>query len=225
MTDLAACDIKYLPGVGPQRAAMLNKEAGICTLHDLLYYFPYKYVDRSRIYSIRELDGSMPYIQLKGEIRRFEVAGEGRHRRLIAHFTDGTGFVDLVWFQGIKYLTGKYKVHQEYIVFGRPTAYNGRINIAHPDIDLVSEVQMSSMGLRPYYNTTEKMKRSFLNSNAIEKLVATLVRKRGGKVHTFKITCRSVFPGLRKYPHRGCAVAERNVSTDQKNSWLCISGF
>ena len=168
MTDLAACDIKYLPGVGPQRAAMLNKEAGICTLHDLLYYFPYKYVDRSRIYSIRELDGSMPYIQLKGE---------GRHRRLIAHFTDGTGFVDLVWFQGIKYLTGKYKVHQEYIVFGRPTAYNGRINIAHPDIDLVSEVQMSSMGLRPYYNTTEKMKRSFLNSNAIEKLVATLVRQ------------------------------------------------
>lgn len=177
MTDLAAFDIKYLPGVGPQRAAMLNKEAGICTLHDLLYYFPYKYVDRSRIYSIRELDGSMPYIQLKGEIRSFEVAGEGRHRRLIAHFTDGTGFVDLVWFQGIKYLTGKYKVHQEYIVFGRPTAYNGRINIAHPDIDLVSEVQMSSMGLRPYYNTTEKMKRSFLNSNAIEKLVATLVRQ------------------------------------------------
>ena len=177
MTDLAACDIKYLPGVGPQRAAMLNKEAGICTLHDLLYYFPYKYVDRSRIYSIRELDGSMPCIQLKGEIRSFEVAGEGRHRRLIAHFTDGTGFVDLVWFQGIKYLTGKYKVHQEYIVFGRPTAYNGRINIAHPDIDLVSEVQMSSMGLRPYYNTTEKMKRSFLNSNAIEKLVATLVRQ------------------------------------------------
>lgn len=177
MTDLAACDIKYLPGVGPQRATTLNKEAGICTLHDLLYYFPYKYVDRSRIYSIRELDGSMPYIQLKGEIRSFEVAGEGRHRRLIAHFTDGTGFVDLVWFQGIKYLTGKYKVHQEYIVFGRPTAYNGRINIAHPDIDLVSEVQMSSMGLRPYYNTTEKMKRSFLNSNAIEKLVATLVRQ------------------------------------------------
>ena len=79
MTDLAACDIKYLPGVGPQRAAMLNKEAGIYTLHDLLYYFPYKYVDRSRIYSIRELDGSMPYIQLKGEIRSFEVAGEGRH--------------------------------------------------------------------------------------------------------------------------------------------------
>ena len=105
------------------------------------------------------------------------MAGEGRQRRLIAHFTDGTGFVDLVWFQGIKFLTGKYKVHQEYIVFGRPTVFNGRINIAHPDVDLVTEVRMDAMGLRPYYNTTEKMKRSFLNSNAIEKLMGTLVQQ------------------------------------------------
>lgn len=177
MFDLTTQDIKYLPGVGPQRAVTLNKELGIYTLHDLLYYFPYKYVDRSRIYSIREIDGTMSYIQLKGEIRSFELAGEGRQRRLIAHFTDGTGFVDLVWFQGIKFLTGKYKVHQEYIVFGRPTVFNGRINIAHPDVDLVTEVRMDAMGLRPYYNTTEKMKRSFLNSNAIEKLMGTLVQQ------------------------------------------------
>lgn len=177
MFDLTTQDIKYLPGVGPQRAVTLNKELGIYTLHDLLYYFPYKYVDRSRIYSIREIDGTMPYIQLEGEIRSFELAGEGRQRRLIAHFTDGTGFVDLVWFQGIKFLTGKYKVHQEYIVFGRPTVFNGRINIAHPDVDLVTELRMDAMGLRPYYNTTEKMKRSFLNSNAIEKLMGTLVQQ------------------------------------------------
>ena len=129
------------------------------------------------MYSIREIDGTMSYIQLKGEIRSFELAGEGRQRRLIAHFTDGTGFVDLVWFQGIKFLTGKYKVHQEYIVFGRPTVFNGRINIAHPDVDLVTEVRMDAMGLRPYYNTTEKMKRSFLNSNAIEKLMGTLIQQ------------------------------------------------
>lgn len=177
MFDLTTQDIKYLPGVGPQRAVTLNKELGIYTLHDLLYYFPYKYVDRSRLYSIREIDGAMPYIQLKGEIRSFELAGEGRQRRLIAHFTDGTGFVDLVWFQGIKFLTGKYKVHQEYIVFGRPTVFNGRINIAHPDVDLVTEVRKEAMGLRPYYNATEKMKRSFLNSNAIEKLMGVLVQQ------------------------------------------------
>ena len=177
MFDLTTRDIKYLSGVGPQRAAVLNKELGIYSLHDLLYYFPYKYVDRSRIYSIQEIDGTMPYIQLKGEILSFETAGEGRQRRLIAHFSDGTGVVDLVWFQGIKFIIGKYKVHQEYIVFGKPSAFNGRMNIAHPDIDLASELKLSSMGLQPYYNTTEKMKRSFLNSNMIEKMMNTVVQQ------------------------------------------------
>lgn len=177
MYDLASRDIKYLTGVGPQRASLLGKELGIYTLHDLLYYFPYKYVDRSRIYAIHEIDASMPYIQLKGEIVSFETAGEGRGRRLIAHFTDGSGFVDLVWFQGIKYLLNRYKVHKEYLVFGKPTVFNGRINIAHPDIDAAEEVQPSNLGLQPYYNTTEKMKRSMLNSHAIEKLMATVVKQ------------------------------------------------
>ena len=177
MFDLATRDIKYLSGVGPQRASVLNKELGIYSLHDLLYYFPYKYVDRSRIYYIQEIDGTMPHIQLKGEILSFETAGEGRQRRLIAHFSDGTGIVDLVWFQGIKYLVGKYKVHQEYIVFGKPAFFNGRINIAHPDIDPVSDLKLSSMGLQPYYNTTEKMKRGFLNSHAIEKMMNTVVQQ------------------------------------------------
>ena len=171
MIDLKTRDIKYLQGVGPQRAAMLNKELNIFSLHDLLYNFPYKYVDRSRLYSIREINGNMPYIQLKGQILSFETLGEGRQRRLVAHFSDGTGVVDLVWFQGIKYLTGKYKAHEEYIVFGKPTAFNGRINIAHPDIDSSKDLVLSSMGLQPYYGTTEKMKRSSLNSHALEKLM------------------------------------------------------
>ena len=177
MFDLASRDIKYLSGVGPQRASVLNKELNIYSLHDLLYYFPYKYVDRSRIYYIHEIDGTMPYIQLKGEILGFETIGEGRQRRLIAHFSDGTGIVDLVWFQGIKFLVGKYKVHQEYIVFGKPSVFNGRINIAHPDIDNASELKLSTMGLQPYYNTTEKMKRSSLNSHAIEKMMNAVVQQ------------------------------------------------
>ena len=160
MFDLTTRDIKYLQGVGPQRATMLNKELEIFSLHDLLYYFPYKYVDRSRLYYIHEIDGNMPYIQLKGQILSFETVGEGRQRRLVAHFSDGTGVVDLVWFQGIKYLIGKYKAHEEYIVFGKPTIFNGRINIAHPDIDPAKDLTLSAMGLQPYYNTTEKMKRS-----------------------------------------------------------------
>nr|WP_320037419.1 ATP-dependent DNA helicase RecG [uncultured Bacteroides sp.] len=171
MFDITTRDIKYLPGVGPQKAAILNKELEIYSLHDLLYYFPYKYVDRSRVYYVHEIDGNMPYIQLKGQILSLETFGEGRQRRLVAHFSDGTGVVDLVWFQGIKYIAGKYKAHEEYIVFGKPTVYGGRINIAHPDIDNASELTLSSMGLQPYYNTTEKMKRSFLNSTAMQKLV------------------------------------------------------
>lgn len=174
MFDLSTRDIKYLQGVGPQRAAILNKELQIYSLRDLLYYFPYKYVDRSRLYYIHEIDGNMPYIQLKGEVLSFETIGEGRQRRLVGHFSDGTGVVDLVWFQGLKYVMGKYKAHEEYIVFGKPTVFNGRINIAHPDIDPAGELTLSSMGMQPYYNTTEKMKRSGLNSHTLEKLMKNL---------------------------------------------------
>ena len=174
MFDLSTRDVKYLPGVGPQRAAILNKELNIYSLRDLLYYFPYKYVDRSRLYYIHEIDGNMPYIQLRGRILSFEMFGEGRQRRLVGHFTDGTGVVDLVWFQGLKYITGKYKANEEYIVFGKPTVFNGRINVAHPDIDPAQELTLSTMGLQPYYNTTEKMKRTSLNSHALEKLMKNL---------------------------------------------------
>ena len=174
MPDLSTRDIKFLQGVGPQRAAILNKELNVYSLHDLLYYFPYKYVDRSRLYYIHEIDGNMPYIQLRGRILTFETFGEGRQRRLVAHFSDGTGVVDLVWFQGLKYVTGKYKAGEEYVVFGKPTVFNGRINIAHPDIDPAGELKLSAMGLQPYYNTTEKMKRANLNSHALERLMKNL---------------------------------------------------
>lgn len=174
MFDLATRDIKYLTGVGPQRATVLEKELGIRSLHDLLYYFPYKYIDRSRLYYVHEIDGNMPYIQLRGQILSFEEVGEGYRKRLVAHFSDGTGVVDLVWFQGQKYVTGKYKVRTPYIVFGKPTVFGGRVNIAHPDIDPADELVLSNMGLQPYYNTTERMKRGSLNSRAIEKLVANL---------------------------------------------------
>ena len=174
MPDLSTRDIKFLQGVGPQRASILNKELNVYSLHDLLYYFPYKYVDRSRLYYIHEIDGNMPYIQLRGRILTFEALGEGRQRRLVAHFSDGTGVVDLVWFQGLKYVTGKYKAGEEYVVFGKPTVFNGRINIAHPDIDSAEELKLSAMGLQPYYNTTEKMKRANLNSHALERLMKNL---------------------------------------------------
>ena len=171
MFDSKSFDIKFVPGIGPSRASILNKELNIYSLHDLLYYFPYKHIDRSRLYSIQDIDGNMPFIQLRGQILSFETQGEGRTRRLIAHFSDGTGVVDLVWFQGIKFMEKAYKVRQDYIVFGKPTVFNGRINIAHPDIDPANELVLSTMGLRPFYSTTERMKRSNLTSHVMEKLV------------------------------------------------------
>ena len=175
MLDPTTRDIKYLPGVGEQRAKLLNRELNIYSLHDLLYYFPYRYVDRSRLFKVNEIDGRMPHIQLLGEIRSFEEMGEGASRRLVAHFTDGSGFVDLVWFRGIKYVKGKYKLGVKYVVFGKPTIFGGRANIAHPDIDLADTLQLSEMGLQPYYNTTDRMKRSGLNSQAMAKIISNLL--------------------------------------------------
>ena len=174
MSELSTRDIKYLPGVGPQRAAVLNKELEVHSFKDLLYYFPYKYVDRSRIYTISEIDGTMPYIQLRGRFLSFEDLGEGRQRRFVGHFTDGTGVIDAVWFQGIKFVAGKYNTTEEYVLFGKPGVFGGRINVAHPDLEKADEVSFMGMGLRPYYNTTEKMKRMMLHSNALEKLMKNL---------------------------------------------------
>ena len=174
MLDLSTRDIKYLPGVGPQRASLLAKELNIVSFKDLLYYFPYKYVDRSRIYTIREIDGNMPYIQLRGKFLSFETFGEGRQRRLVGHFSDGTGVMDAVWFQGLKFVMGKIKAGVECIIFGKPTVFGGRINVAHPDVDEADELTVGNMGLQPYYNTTEKMKRMLINSHAVEKLMRNL---------------------------------------------------
>ncbi len=174
MFDLLTRNIMYLPGVGPQRAELLAKELEIRSVQDLLYYFPYKYIDRSRLYYIHEIDGNMPYIQLRGEIVGFETAGEGRNKRLVAHFADNTGVIDLVWFQGLKYIIGKYKLNRPYIIFGKPTMYGGRINIAHPDVDEPEKLTLSRMGLMPYYHTSDRMKRGSLNSAALQKCTTNL---------------------------------------------------
>lgn len=178
MTSILSQDIKYLTGVGPKRKEILEKELQISTWGDLLEYYPYKYVDRSRIYRIGELRGDLPFVQLKGKILSFEEFAMGAHRkRVVAHFGDGTGVVDLVWFRGAQYVYKTYKVNEEYIVFGRPSIYGGRYQFAHPDIDKVADVQLSEMGMQPYYMTTERMKKMGLSSRSLEKLTKTLVEK------------------------------------------------
>ena len=162
--------VTYLPGVGPRKAEVLKTEANIVSYEDLLYYFPYKYVDRSRFYKVSEVTGSMPYIQLKGKIVIFDQVGEGRTKRLIGKFTDGTGTIDLVWFKGLNYVLSKLKTHVEYIVFGKPTEFGHLCNIVHPDVDPVEEAEQVASGFMPFYNTTEKMKRAFLHSRTIQNL-------------------------------------------------------
>ena len=175
MLDLDKRSITYLPGVGPKKADILQKEAGISSYEDLLFYFPYKYIDRSRFYKVAEISGNMPYIQLKGQILYFDTLGEGRSKRLVGKFSDGTGTIDLVWFKGLNYVTDKYRPNTEYIVFGKPTEFGHTYNIPHPDIDSMEQADQVANGLTPFYNTSEKMKKSFLNSRAIQNLQYTLL--------------------------------------------------
>ncbi len=178
MADILEQDIKYLTGVGPQRQLILNKELGIHCLGDLLEYYPYKYVDRSKVYAIKELTADMPFVQIKGRVLSYETFDMGiKKKRLVGHFSDGTGVIDLVWFSGAKFVIKNYKVGQEYIVFGRPTVFNYRLQIAHPDIDDASSLTLNDMGMQPYYVTTEKMKKAGITSRAMERITKAMLMK------------------------------------------------
>lgn len=178
MTSILDQDIMYLPGVGPKRKEILSKELNVQTWRDLLEYYPYKYVDRSKVYAIDELNGTMPFVQIKGKILSFEEFSNGaRKKRIVAHFTDGHGVVDLVWFRGAQYIYKTYTLNTEYIVFGKPTIYGGRYQFAHPEIEKAADLQLNEMGMQPYYSTTEKMKNNGMTSRAIEKLTKTLISR------------------------------------------------
>ena len=178
MLNILDQDVMYLPGVGPKKKEILSKELGIQTWRDLLEHYPYKYVDRSRIYRISEISGDMPFVQIRGRMLGYdEYAMGARKKRIVGHFSDGHGVVDLVWFQGAQYIYKNYPIGKELIVFGRPTVYGGRYQFAHPDIDDASQLQLSDMGMQPYYMTTERMKKAGINSRAMEKMTKTLVTK------------------------------------------------
>ena len=178
MSDILKTDIKYITGVGPQKKDILKREIGIETYGDLLEYYPYKYVDRSHIYTISSLSPDMPFVQIKGRILSFESFQMGvKKKLLVAHFGDGTGVVDLVWFSGTQYVSKNYKIGVEYIVFGKPTIYGGRFQISHPELDLAENLQLSEMGMQPFYVTTERMKNSGLSSRSLEKIVKALLSR------------------------------------------------
>ncbi len=178
MTDFLESNITYLPGVGPKRAELLSKEVNINTFRDLLYYFPYKYIDRTRFYKISELDPDLPLVQIRGVIRGYYAEGKGSGKRLVADFDDETGMIKLIWFKGIKWVTSSFPAGNEYIIFGKPGVFNGVINMVHPEIEAVEKkAERLNSALQAQYSTTERLKNSFITSRVISKLMGTLLRQ------------------------------------------------
>ncbi|HQV01434.1 MAG TPA: DEAD/DEAH box helicase, partial [Bacteroidia bacterium] len=169
-------DVKYLKGAGPQRAELLQSEYGIKTYGDLILHFPYRWVDRSRFYKINELTEEAPFVQLRGKIKTISTAGDKRATRLIATLSDDTGSIDLVWFQQIKYLRETLKAGSDYVVFGKPTAFNGKINLVHPDVELLATFNETLSGnMQSMYPTTEKSKGRGLDSKAFWRMQKNLI--------------------------------------------------
>lgn len=172
--NLADSDIQFISGVGPKRAATLKKELHIQTAMDLLYIFPYKYIDRSRLYKICEIHDDETYVQIIGEISEFHVIGIGAAQRMSAQFFDGEDVIELVWFKGVQYLNLEKNV--KYLLFGKPSRFNNTFNIVHPELEKLDKVNLhTKKGLEPYYNTSEKMKSTWLNTKALRKIIASLI--------------------------------------------------
>ena len=184
MSNILDRDIKYLPGIGEKRAALLNKELGIRTFRDMLYTFPYRYIDRSRVYSISEIDSSMAYIQIRGRIIRTSTAGSGKSARFIATLKDDSGTIDLVFFKGVKWIQDKISPNREYIVFGKPSLFNGTWNMVHPELDPVGESGASSWPstLIGIYSSTDKLRNNGISIKVFARLQQTLQQKIAGAV-------------------------------------------
>lgn len=184
MVHILDTDIKFLPGIGQKRAELLEKELSVKTFRDMVYVFPNKYVDRSRIYSICDIDSSSAYIQLRGRIIRTATMGEGKAKRLVATFKDGTGTIDLTFFKGIKWISGSLSPHAEYMVFGKPTIFNGQWNMVHPEIDRICDDGSTLMpvSMTGIYPGTEKLRNSGISNKAFAKFQYTLLQKINGKV-------------------------------------------
>lgn len=175
-------DIKFLPGVGPRRAELLQEELNISTYEDLITHYPYRYVDRSRFYKISEITSDMPFIQIRGKIHGYATVGKGRGKRLTADFRDDSGQVQLVWFKGAKWIPENFPVGKELVAFGRPTVFNRKLNLVHPELEDPEKKHAVSSSLQAVYSTTEKLKDSYITSRTISKLMANLIKGLPSKI-------------------------------------------
>ena len=179
MANILDTDIKFLPGIGPKRAELLGKELGIFTFRDMLHFFPFRYIDRSKVYTIRELQPTMAYIQVRGKIVSTATAGDSpRSKRFVATLQDPTGRIELVFFKGVKWIQEKIKVGQEYIAFGKPSEFNGVINMVHPELNLpTDEILYGGSSMMGVYSSTEKIKNSGIGNKQISKFQLTILEK------------------------------------------------
>ena len=172
--------IEYLKGVGASRADVLKKELGVFTFEDLLRHFPYKYIDRTRFYKIKDIQPDLPYVQVLARLTHIEVLGEKRTRRLVAQALDDTGVIELVWFQGIRWIEKTLTIGKAYILFGKPGFFNGKAQMAHPEMEPYSAEALHRKGnltLQPAYNSTEKLKQFSLDSKGLQKLISILLEQ------------------------------------------------
>ncbi|WP_262511078.1 ATP-dependent DNA helicase RecG [Chitinophaga flava] len=177
-TAILSNPIEYLKGVGPQKGELLRKEIGVHTFGDLLQYFPFRYVDRTKIDKISSLSGYEDFVQIRGRILRMEVVGENRGKRLVATFKDETGVIELVWFQGWQWMQKALRENVAYLVYGRISVFNGVPQLAHPEMDLLTEeIASGKQFLEPVYSTTEKLKARGLTAKAIGKLTKALLEQ------------------------------------------------
>jgi len=167
--------IEFIKGVGPQKAALIGAELGLFTYGDLIQHYPFRYEDRTKFYPIEDVHADLPFVQIKGRIRKMETIGEMRSKRLVAQFEDETGIIELVWFKGIQWVTKKLQLGVDYVVFGKPAAFGRKINIAHPEIEVLTTQNERASFLQPVYNTSEKMKAKYLDSKAISKMIRQIM--------------------------------------------------
>ncbi len=178
--------IEYLKGIGPTKADVINKELGIFTFGDFIRHYPFRYIDKTKFYTISEVNIDLPYIQFKARVTAKQIIGERRGKRLVATVEDETGSLELVWFQGIKWVDKMVVLGQDYVVFGKPNAYGMRINIVHPEMELSKDFKPEHAGaLQPVYSSTEKLKSFFLDSKGIMKLQRQLVAAAEKEIYEF----------------------------------------
>jgi ATP-dependent DNA helicase RecG len=216
MDFITNTDIKFLPGVGPKRADILHKELGVSTFDDLLRHYPYKYTDRTRFYNISEIQSDEAFIQIRGKITFMELVGKRPKQRLSARFEDSTGAIELIWFQGIKWIQQTIKYGTEYILFGKPTLFSGKYSIMHPEMEEAAKTEQVAY---PYtyqaaYPTTEKMKSNFITSRVIHKLQYQLLQKVYGKIQE---TLPPVLLDQLKFPGINDAILNIHFPKDQES--------